>query len=64
MKSFQEKRELSREVSDTGGGCNTEVDFHGERRSNDTHVSLTDKDAKLYKNPKDQKQNSPISAMS
>lgn len=30
-----------------GGGRNAEVDFHGERRSNDTHVSQTDPEAML-----------------
>jgi transposase len=31
------------------GGENREVDFHGEKRSNDTHQSTTDPDARLYK---------------
>lgn len=31
-----------------GGGRNTEADFHGQKRSNDTHASTTDPDAKLY----------------
>ena len=30
-----------------GGGRNPEVDFHGERRRNDTHASTTDPDARL-----------------
>ena len=30
-----------------GGGRNPEVDFHGERRRNDTHGSTTDPDARL-----------------
>jgi hypothetical protein len=29
-----------------------EVDFHGERRSNETHESTTDPDARLYKKSK------------
>ena len=29
------------------GGRNPEVDFHGERRANDTHVSATDPEARL-----------------
>ena len=29
-----------------------EADFHGERRSNETHASTTDPDAKLYKKGK------------
>jgi transposase len=31
------------------GGGNREVDFHGEKRSNETHASTTDPDARLYK---------------
>jgi transposase len=30
-------------------GRNAERNFHGEKRSNDTHVSTTDKEAKLYR---------------
>ena len=46
MKSFRPK--------DGGGappgeGRNGERDFHGERRSNDSHASTTDPDARLYK---------------
>ena len=33
----------------TGGGRNAEVDFRGEKRSNQTHVSLSDLDAMLYR---------------
>jgi transposase len=32
-----------------GPGRNGERDFHGEKRKNDTHVSTTDPDAKLYR---------------
>src|SRR5437588_2939035 len=32
-----------------GPGRNGERDFHGERRKNDTHVSTTDPDARLYR---------------
>jgi len=32
-----------------GGGRNAERAFHGERRSNDTHASTTDPEAKLYR---------------
>ena len=32
-----------------GGGRNREADFHGEKRSNDTHASTTDPDARLYR---------------
>jgi hypothetical protein len=37
---------------DGSGGCGEsggERDFHGERRTNDTHASTTDPDARLYK---------------
>src|SRR5204862_2025089 len=33
-------------------GRNGERDFHGERRSNETHASTTDREAKLYKKGK------------
>jgi transposase len=33
----------------TGGGANPTVNFHGQRRTNDTHRSTTDPDARLYK---------------
>nr|WP_301294310.1 IS5 family transposase [Nitrobacter winogradskyi] len=37
----------------TGGvGRNAEADFHGEKRTNDTHASTTDPDARLYKKGK------------
>ncbi|MGE5158186.1 MAG: IS5 family transposase, partial [Gemmatimonas sp.] len=32
-----------------GGSRNREVDFHGEKRSNDTHASTSDPDARLYR---------------
>jgi len=32
-----------------GGGRNQEADFRGEKRSNETHASTTDPDAKLYR---------------
>ncbi len=35
-----------------GGGRNAEADFHGERRSNETHASTTDPDARLYRKGK------------
>jgi hypothetical protein len=35
-----------------GGGRNPTVDFHGEKRSRDTHESKTDKDAFLFKKSK------------
>ncbi len=36
----------------TGGGRNSEADFHGQRRTNATHVSTTDPQARLYKKGK------------
>jgi transposase len=36
----------------SGGGRNEEVDFHGQRRSNETHASTTDPEARLYKKSK------------
>ena len=35
-----------------GGGRNAEADFHGQKRSNDTHASTTDPDARLYRKGK------------
>jgi transposase len=37
-----------------GPGRNPLVDFHGERRTNDTHVSPTDPEARLYRKGKGQ----------
>lgn len=35
-----------------GGGRNAEADFHGEKRSNETHASTTDPEARLYRKGK------------
>lgn len=35
-----------------GGGRNREADFHGQKRTNETHASTTDPEAKLYKKGK------------
>jgi transposase len=35
-----------------GGGRNAEANFHGEKRSNETHASTTDPDARLYRKGK------------
>jgi transposase len=32
-----------------GGGRNREADFHGQKRSNETHASATDPEARLYR---------------
>lgn len=47
MKSLKPKNE-DREPP-TGGGRNKEVDFRGEKRSNQTHTSTSDPDAMLYR---------------
>ena len=62
MKSFQPKPPAGEEASkeddkgdkpDSGANCfkprNPEVDFHGQKRSNATHASRTDPEAKLYR---------------
>ena len=33
----------------SSGGHNAEVDFEGEKRSNETHISTTEPDARLYR---------------
>ena len=48
MKSFKPK-DGSDEPPADGDGRNREADFHGEKRSNDTHVSTTDPEARLYR---------------
>lgn len=40
-------RDESEEPPASGGGRNSEVDFHGERRGNQTHRSTTDSEARL-----------------
>jgi hypothetical protein len=47
MKSFKSKD--AGEPPSEGGGRNKEADFHGEKRSNETHVSITDPEARLYR---------------
>lgn len=32
-----------------GGGRNAEADFHDRKRSNQTHASITDPDARVYR---------------
>jgi transposase len=51
MKSFRPK---DRSGEPPGRGRNAERDFHGETRSNETHASTTDPDARLYKKAKGQ----------
>jgi transposase len=49
LKSFQPKDGGGGPSSGGGDGRNVEVDFHGQKRSNDTHESKTDPDAKLMR---------------
>jgi hypothetical protein len=48
MKSFRPK-DGSGEPPASGGGRNREADFHGQTRSNETHASTTDPQARLYR---------------
>jgi transposase len=47
MKSFKPRDGSDEPPAD--GGRNNEADFHGHKRSNETHASTTDPDARLYK---------------
>ncbi len=56
MKSFKPKSLSSGEDPGNGtddplggGGRNEQADFHGQKRSNETHMSTTDPDARLYR---------------
>ncbi|MHB8068656.1 MAG: IS5 family transposase [Desulfobaccales bacterium] len=49
MKSFRPK---DTPPPDADSGRNPEVDFHGERRLNQTHASTTDPEARLYRKGK------------
>jgi transposase len=49
QKSFQKKDRDPEKPSDGGEGS---VDFHGEQRTNDTHESTSDPDARLYRKGK------------
>ena len=48
MKSFKPK-DGANDPPAKGGGRNKEADFHGEKRSNETHVSTSDPEARLYR---------------
>lgn len=50
QKSFQKKDDAGRTTPDDPG--NPTVDFHGEKRSNATHASTTDPEARLFKKTK------------
>lgn len=47
IKSFRPRDENEPPADGSSSGKNVAVDFHGERRSNDTHVSRTDSEARL-----------------
>jgi hypothetical protein len=47
MKSFRPKGDADEE--EPPSGRNADHDFHGEKRSNDSHESTTDPDARLYR---------------
>lgn len=47
LKSFKKKDASKRDEPPPNDPGNPSVDFHGEKRSNDTHESTTDPDAKL-----------------
>ncbi len=49
MKSFKPKETGDPDDKDPPQGRNPEVDFRGQRRSNETHVSTTDPEARLYR---------------
>jgi IS5 family transposase len=49
MKSFVPKEGGKPPPSGTGGGRNPERNFRGEKRTNDTHCSTTDPDARLFR---------------
>src|SRR3984893_4618391 len=51
MKSVK-PTDASGEPPAQGGGRNAEADFHGQKRSNDSHASTTDPDARLYRKGK------------
>jgi len=50
QKSFQKKDSPSTESSDDPG--NPTINFHGEKRRNDTHESTTDPESRLYRKSK------------
>jgi transposase len=49
MKSVKPKDPPNGDGNSAGGGRNAPVDFKGEKRSNETHRSTTDPDARLYR---------------
>jgi len=54
QKSFKPRAGTPPPPSDLDPGNPSSVDFRGQKRTNDTHASTTDADAKLYKKAKGQ----------
>jgi len=52
MKSFRPKDDERGDAPPPAGGRNPDVDFHGQKRSNATHASTTDPDARLARKGK------------
>jgi transposase len=52
LKSFRPKGEKASERPTDGDGGNPTVDFHGEKRSNQTHESTTDPESRLMRKGK------------
>lgn len=52
MKSIRPKDGSGEPPAEGGGGRNAEADFHGQKRSNETHASTTDPEARLYRKGK------------
>ena len=52
QKSFQAKKKEAKHGAPPDDAGNATVDFHGEKRSNETHQSTTDRQARLYKKSK------------
>jgi transposase len=51
-KSFQTKEQENKSDDGDDDSGNPSIDFHGEKRTNETHESKTDPDSKLYKKSK------------
>ena len=49
MKSVKPRDGSDEPPAEGGGGRNAEADFRGQKRSNETHASTTDPDARLYR---------------
>jgi transposase len=49
MKSFKPREDAGKDEPPASSGRNAEVDFKGQKRSNETHQSTTDPEARLYK---------------